>query len=224
LREVYNPRIKTIYLGVDEAFHQPISQERLEEVKCTYHLPDSFFLFAGQIFPNKNFGRLIQAYARVGPEIGIPLVVAGTHTWKSEEEIAQIDRLGIGQWVVQTGWIDRETLPAFYALAAALVFPSLYEACPSPILEAMASGCPIVTSNRYGTLEMAGDAAVLVDPEDVDNISQGIQSIVANRELRRKIVELGRERVKQFSWDRCARETLEVLEGVKGRRVLCKAK
>jgi glycosyltransferase involved in cell wall biosynthesis len=207
-------RVHAIYLGVDEAFGQPIPQEKLEEIKSAYQLPERYFLFAGQIFPNKNFGRLIRAYAQVGPELGISLVVAGTHTWKSEDEIALIDPLGISEWVLQVGWIDRETLPAFYALAEALIFPSLYEACPSPILEAMASGCPIVTSNRHGTAELAGLAAVLVDPEDVESIADGIRRVATDQGLRQQLVEAGRQRVKDFSWEKCTRQTMKVLESV----------
>jgi glycosyltransferase involved in cell wall biosynthesis len=88
-------RVHTVYLGVDEeAFGRPTSSERLEEVRCAYGLPERFFLYCGQIYPPKNFGRLIQAYAQVGPELGLSLVVAGSHTWLREDEIALIDQPG----------------------------------------------------------------------------------------------------------------------------------
>jgi glycosyltransferase involved in cell wall biosynthesis len=212
--EVEENRVHTVYLGVNEAFGRPISADRLEEVRQTYRLPERFFLYVGQIYPPKNFGRLLQAYARVGPELGISLVVAGEHRWLCEGELALIDQLGLSQWVVQTGWVDHDTLPAFYKLTDALVMPSLYEACPSPPLEAMASGCPVVTSNRYGTKEIAGQAAQLVEPEDVDDIADGMRQVVTDQELRRRLVEAGYERVAIFSWKKCARETLQVLEGV----------
>jgi glycosyltransferase involved in cell wall biosynthesis len=122
--------------------------------------------------------------------------------------------LGISQWVLWPGWIDHETLPAFYALAEALVLPSLYEAFGIPILEAMSSGCPIVTSNRYATAEVAGDAAVLVNPVEVESIVDGMRRVVTDQSLRRRMVAAGRERAKDFSWKKCARETMEVLEGV----------
>lgn len=211
---VEEDRVHTVFYGVDEAFGRPVPLEKLEEVKRNYGLPDHFFLYCGQIYPPKNFGRLVRAYAQVGPELGISLVVAGTLTWKSEDDIALIDKLGISKWVVQPGWIDRETIPAFYALADALIFPSLYEACPNPILEAMARGCPIVTSNRYGTAELAGEAAVLVDPEDVESIPDGMRRVVTDQGLRQQLITAGRQRVKDFSWERCARQTMKVLESV----------
>ena len=205
-------RLRTIYLGVDDAFRRPIPQEKLEEIRRIYRLPDRFFLYCGQIYPPKNFGRLLRAYARVGPALGIALVVAGEHRWLSEQELGLIDKINLSSWVVQLKWIDRVMLPAFYILAAALLLPSLYEACPSPILEAMASGCPIVTANRYGTREIAGPAAVLVDPENIDDIAQGIYRVATDPALRQQLVQAGRERVQGFSWKKCARETLQALE------------
>ncbi len=92
--------------------------------------------------------------------------------------------------------------------------PSLYEACPNPILEAMASGCPIVTANRYGTAELADQAAVLVDPEDIESIADGILRIISDHDLRRQMVKAGRERASGFSWKKCAQETFQVLENV----------
>jgi glycosyltransferase involved in cell wall biosynthesis len=168
-------------VGVDEAFGRPVPPEMLEEVKRTYGLPDHFFLYCGQIYPPKNFGRLIQAYAQVGPELGISLVVAGGHTWLCEDEIALIDQLGIKDRIHFTGWVSHDHLPAFYALAEALVLPSLYESFGIPLLEAMSSGRSIVTANRYGTAELAGQAAGLVDPEELESIADGMRRAVMDR-------------------------------------------
>lgn len=211
-------QVHTVYHGVGEAFREPIDEERLKEVRRIHRLPDRFFLFCGQIYPAKNFGRLVEAYARVGPELGISLVVAGGHQWGKdcEAEVALIDKLGISRWVVQPGWIGHDTLPAFYALAEALVLPSLYEACPSPPLEAMAGGCPVVTANRYGTAEVVDQAAILVDPEDIDSIANGMRQVITDRDLRSRLIETGRKRASAFSWRKCAEQTLQVLEGIVG--------
>ena len=205
-------RVHTVYLGVDEAFGEQMDPRKLQATRKAYGLPDRFFLYCGQIYPPKNFGRLIKAYAKVGPELGISLVVAGTHTWGSEHEVALIDQLGLNGWVRRLGWVDRETLPALYAQAEALVLPSLYESFGVPILEAMASGTPVVTANRFGTAELAEDAAVLVDPEDVESIAYGMRRVIKEETLRRQITAAGYRRVKDFAWERCARETLNVLE------------
>jgi glycosyltransferase involved in cell wall biosynthesis len=206
--------VHTIYLGVDEAFGKPIPPDRLKKIRSRYGLPERFFLYVGQIYPPKNFGRLLRAYANVGPELGISLVVAGEHRWLSGDELALIDRLGISNWVVRPGWIDRDTLPAFYSLAEALLLPSLYEACPSPPVEAMSSGCPVVTSDRHGTLEIADKAAFLVNPEDIESIANGMYQIVTDYDLRRALIEAGRKRALFFSWKKCAQQTLNVLERI----------
>lgn len=205
-------RVHTVYHGIDEAFRQPVSTERLQEVRERYTLPERYFLYVGQIYPPKNFGRIIQAYARIGPKMGFHLVVAGTHAWLCEDEIALIDKLGISDWVIRPGWIDRETIPSFYRMAQAVLLPSLYEGYGMPILEGMASECPVVTSNRSGTAELAGNAAVLVDPEDVESIADGMRRAVTDTELRELLIEAGVERAKEFRWERCAKQTLRVLE------------
>jgi glycosyltransferase involved in cell wall biosynthesis len=146
--------------------------------------------------------------------MGISLVVAGEHRWLCGKELTLIDRLGMSSWVVRPGWIEQDTLPALYAMAEALVLPSLYEACPSPPLEAMASGCPVVTSNRYGTKEIAGRAAIMVDPEEIDSIANGIIQVVSDHKLRSQIITAGRERASVFAWSKCAQETLKILETV----------
>jgi glycosyltransferase involved in cell wall biosynthesis len=205
-------KIHTVYLGVGEEFKKLVLPEKLENVKASYKLPDRFFLYVGQIYPPKNFGRLIKAYAQVGPQMGIHLVVAGEHRWLSGEEIALINQLDLSRWVVRAGWIDHTDLPSFYTLAEVLLMPSLYEACPSPPLEAMACGCPVVTSNRFGTKEIAGDAAILVDPENIGSIAQGIRTIVTDLSHRQSLIEAGHNRVNNFSWEKCAQDTLKVLE------------
>jgi glycosyltransferase involved in cell wall biosynthesis len=205
-------KITRIYLGVNEDFLRPLDAAIVEQVRHKYRIPRRFFLYVGQIYPPKNFGNLLRAYARVGPQMGIPLVVAGTHTWLCEKELELIVELGLESWIVEPGWIEHDALHVYYALADALLLPSLYEACPSPLLEAMAVGCPIVTSNRYGNREIAGDAALLVDPGDVGSIADGIRRIATEPDTRARLVQAGRERVKAFSWEKCALETLAVLE------------
>jgi glycosyltransferase involved in cell wall biosynthesis len=211
-------RVVTVYSGVDDVFRQQLPESRLEEIRKKYALPPRFLLYAGAIYPPKNFTRLIQAYARVGPERGIPLVVAGgENRFLSEAELRQPEALGIAQWVHWPGWIEQEELAGFYALADALLLPSIFESCGLPVLEAMAAGCPVVTSDRYGTLELAEGAAVMVKPESVESIAEGIRQVLEDTALRSRLVAAGRVRSQDFTWQRCARETLAVLERVAAR-------
>lgn len=217
-------RVHTVYSGVNAAFSKPLAPQELEEIRQRYRLPERFLLYAGAVYPPKNFTRLIQAYARVGPARGVPLVIAGgENRFLSEDELKEPERLGLGDWVRWAGWVPSEHMPAFYRLAEALLLPSLFESCGLPVLEAMAAGCPVVTSDCYGTKELAEGAAVLVDPRSVDHIASGIVKVLEDRELRASLVQAGAERVARFTWQRCAAETLEVLERIAAHRVAKRA-
>jgi O-antigen biosynthesis alpha-1,2-mannosyltransferase len=208
-------RVATVYSGVDDVFRRLPAQARLDEIRKKYSLPQRFLLYAGAIYPPKNFTRLVQAYARVGPQRGIPLVVAGgENRFLSEDELRQPEALGIAEWVRWPGWIEQEELAGFYAMAEALLLPSIFESCGLPVLEAMAAGCPVVTADRYGTKELAEGAAVLVDPESVENMADGIRRVLEDTALRADLIAAGRVRSKDFTWHRCAVETLGVLERV----------
>jgi O-antigen biosynthesis alpha-1,2-mannosyltransferase len=212
-------RVVTVYSGVDDGFRRPLDQARLGELRARYSLPDRFLLYAGAIYPPKNFTRLVRAYAQVGPARGIPLVVAGgENRFLSEGELREPEALGIKDWVRWPGWVEQEDLAGFYALAEALLLPSLFESCGLPVLEAMAAGCPVVTANCYGTKELAEGAAVLVDPQSVDEIADGIRRVLDDQALRTELIAAGRVRSREFGWRRCATETLQVLERVQSER------
>ncbi|MEJ2237988.1 MAG: glycosyltransferase family 1 protein [Gemmatimonadales bacterium] len=205
-------RVRTVYLGVDEIFRRPVPRDEREQMRKKYGLPSRFFLYCGQIYPAKNFGGLLRAYREVGPRLGIPLVVAGQHAFLCKEEIDLVAELDIVSWVRWLGWVNHSELPAVYALAEALVLPSLYEGFGIPLVEAMAVGCPVVTSNRYSSQEIVADAGITVDPEDPSSIAKGMERVATQDGLRESLIEAGRERAASFSWRRCAEETLEALE------------
>jgi glycosyltransferase involved in cell wall biosynthesis len=213
-------RVVTVYSGVDDVFRMQQDPDRLQAVREWYGLPDRYFLYAGAIYPPKNFARLVQAYAKVGPPRGVHLVVAGgENRFLAESALREPETLGIASWVHWPGWVaEEEDLAAVYGLADALLLPSLFESCGLPVLEAMAAGCPVVTSDRYGTKEVASGAAVLVDPESVESIASGMIRVTEDPALRARLVEAGRERARAFQWRRCAEQTMRVLEWVRETR------
>ena len=205
--------ITTVYTGIEDLFRVRLDDDALNAVRSAHRLPQRYVLYAGAVYPPKNFTRLVQAYARVGPSLGISLVIAGgQNRFLSEHELEEPARLRLGDWVKWTGWVDAETLAAFYQMAEALLMPSLFESFGLPIVEAMASGCPVVTSNCYGAREIAADAAVLVDPASVEAIAEGLERLLEDGALRRQLIEKGYRRSSQFTWERCASQTLQVLE------------
>lgn len=207
-------QVTTIYHGIDDAFRDSVPDTKIQQICAKYKLPKSFYLYVSRIYPPKNFGALLRAFAKIGPQNGRHLVIAGTHTEGCENELALIDTLGIEEWVMQLGWIDREELPALYSLADALVQPSLYESFGISLVEAMAVGCPVLTANRFGAAEIVGDAGVLVDPDDIGDIADGMIRIVTDSVLRAQIIERGLERSMIFTWEECAIQTMRTLEHV----------
>ena len=206
-------KVVPVHNGFDpNRFHVIQNSLLLEAVRQEYQLPERFILWTGQIYPPKNLGRLLEALAQVKDEIPHKLVIAGEERWRAKEDLELIERLGIKDRIHFTGWVSHDHLPAFYNLADLFVLPSLYEGFGIPLLEAMACGCPVLTSTTGSPPEVVGDAGYLVNPTNVEAIASGILEVLSNPVLREVMVTKGLKRVKEFSWEKCARKTLTVLE------------
>ncbi len=218
-------KIVVVYPGRDEALAPVSDATSLAAIRTRYSLTDCYVLYVGTLQPRKNLVRLVQAFAALlqseSPGLqsltsNLQLVLAGQKGWLYDDVFAEASRMGLDDRVVATGYVPSADLPALLSGALAFVFPSLYEGFGLPVLEAMACGTPVVCSNASSLPEVAGDAALLVDPKDTDALAGALRRIVTDEGLRRMLVERGLERVQQFSWRRCAQETLEVLEDVGG--------
>jgi glycosyltransferase involved in cell wall biosynthesis len=176
-----------------------------------------YVLFVGTVQPRKNLQRLIRAFARVGAA-GLPhrLVIAGRLGWFIEPIRAEVAALGLTERVRFTGYVPDGDLPALYRGADAFAFPSLYEGFGMPALEALACSVPVVASNTTSLPEIVGDAGLLVDPLDEVAIGAALVRVLADAPLRARLAVAGPERATHFSWERCARATLAVLEGAAG--------
>jgi glycosyltransferase involved in cell wall biosynthesis len=176
-----------------------------------------YFLFVGTLEPRKNIEFILAAFAFLKPEHhGIGLVVVGDVGWKNKATLKKLESHIFNSRIHLTGYVTTDRLLSIYKNALCLLFPSLYEGFGFPILEAMACGTPVITSNVSSMPEVAGDAALLVDPYDVHALVEAMDKIIKDGNLRAHLISKGFERVKQFSWDRCARETLGVFERVHG--------
>lgn len=207
-------KITVIYEGYNEDLFKPYIQTGRHKV-CPYNQyniePGNYFLFVGTIQPRKNLERLIRAYARVCAGYQPKLVLVGSKGWLSDEIYKLPKKLGIEDHVKFLGYVPDKNLPALYSGAIAFLFPSLFEGFGLPILEAFSCGCPVLTSNTSSLPEVAGNAALLVDPYSIEEIAQGILSLTTNHKLRTRLAKLGLEQVKNFSWQKAAEKTLEVL-------------
>jgi len=169
-----------------------------------------YLLHVGSITPRRNVTRLLEAFARVIREVDVSLVLAGRVEPPSPPLAPAIEALGLTGSVRVCGYVGGDDLAALYRGAAALVCPSLYEGFGLPVAEAMACGIPAVVSGTSCFPEVAGEAALFVDPEDTGSIADGLRRVLTDRPLRERLIRLGHERARGFSWERTAAATLAV--------------
>ncbi len=193
-------RVRLIYPGVAERF-QPLSAHNIEPVRVALGLPAQFLLFVGTLEPRKNLVRLLEGFAHATLPPELQLVIAGRRGWLYEEIFAAIRRLGLEKRVQLLDFVAESHLPALYNLARALVYPSLYEGFGLPVLEAMACGTPVVTAKVASLPEVAGEAAILVDPLSVEAIADGIRLAL---EAAPRLRSAGPLQARNFSWSAAA--------------------
>jgi glycosyltransferase involved in cell wall biosynthesis len=209
-------KIQVTYNAIDERFGVPPPDEEIVRVRERYQLFDQFLLYAGNIRPHKNLERLIQAFRQLRQEgfDHLKLLIIGDEISKYPTLRRTVHRCKLHKHVRFLGFVPDQTLAILYRLAAAFVFPSLYEGFGLPPLEAMASGTPVVTSNVSSLPEVVGNAAVLVDPHDAAAIALGVRQVLTSPALREELVRRGLERAGAFSWEESVRRTRSVYQSV----------
>lgn len=219
---VNSSKITVTYPGFKKEIYKPISDKtKIERIKSKYKTGDNYIIYIGTIQPRKNLARLIEAFASVcKTDEKLNLVIVGKTTgagrqgWMFEDILELPKRLGIEDKVIFTGFVPDSEVNFLLNGALAFVFPTLYEGFGIPVVDAMAAGVPVITSNTASLPEAAGKAALLVDPYSITQIEQAISTITADKALRQKYSKLGLAQAKKFSWEKCAKETLKVFENV----------
>ncbi len=223
-------KITVVYEGFNnQLFRHRLSSGTLSKSLLEFGIvPNNYFLFVGTIQPRKNLMRLIEAYSlychaelvsasRSRNEFGmtdIPdLVLAGSKGWLADEIYALPEKLGIKDKVKFLGYVPDEKLPDLYQGAVALLFPSLFEGFGLPILEAFASGCPVLTSTSSSLPEVGGKAALYVDPESINSIAEGIKDIQSTK-LTSQLMSYSKDQLDKFSWQKAAFKTLAIFEQI----------
>ena len=200
-------RIDVIHNGIDERYTPRDSGEQLA-VQEKYRLPNRYFLFVGTIEPRKNVARIIQAWSRIATDVEEDLIIAGREGWKVGPIRQEAELAGQAKRIHFPGYISDDDLPAVMSGATALVYPSLYEGFGIPVAEAMACGIPVLTSNVSSLPEVAGDAALTLDPTDIDALADGILRLATEAGLRAELSQKGLERAKRYTWSNAAQQTL----------------
>ncbi len=219
-------KVRVIYLAAEERFFERLPDGERQAILSRYGLQEGYVLFVGVLQPRKNLGRLLGAYAmlmgrgardggREGEKTTLPpLAIVGKLGWQVRALQRVVDELQLSEWVRFVGYVPDDDLPALYQGATAFAHPSLWEGFGLPVLEAMASGVPVLTSATSSLREIAEGAAMLVDPTSVESIADGLWQLLTNEGLREGLMQKGLKRAQQFSWHKTAEATLQVYEQV----------
>ena len=211
-------KICVIYEAGASGLSVPMSDENKprEKLKERYGIDKRFILTVSASHPHKNLDRLIEAYEILcrSYQIDCQLVIVGIKGSAQSGLMNQVKELSLGKKVIFTGWVSNEDLSLLYSEAQLFVFPSLFEGFGIPVLEAMAQGTPVVSSNAAALPEVVAEAALLIDPYSTGEISEAIYRALTEENLRTELVKKGLRRASQFSWEKTARKTIAVYKGV----------
>ena len=211
---VPEPRVHVIHHGVEPHF-RPLPAETVAHFRARPDVPARYILYLGTLEPRKNLVTLLRAYAGLH-DTDVHLVLAGGRGWLYEEIFAEIERLGLERRVHLPGYLPDDALPLWYNAAEVFAYVSWYEGFGLPILEAMACGTPVVASNNTSLPEVAGDAALLVAPGDVDAVRGSLQQCLHDHALRARLEEAGRRRAGHFRWETTAQRTADLYQAILG--------
>jgi glycosyltransferase involved in cell wall biosynthesis len=208
-------KTRVIHHGIDLEKWEEEGRESQERTKKAFALPSEFLLFVGAQEPRKNLPRLLQALPIIHERYGkIPLVLVGRRGLDTDNLDKIIREMGLDPWVKRVGYVNEVELKDFYRLASVFVFPSSREGFGLPLLEAMACGLPVVASSTSAMPEVAQDAAMYIDPNNPEDLATKIIHVLENPGVKEKLVLAGKNRVRSFSWERAARETVSFYEDV----------
>jgi alpha-1,3-rhamnosyl/mannosyltransferase len=190
----------------------PRPKEKINKMLENNKWPKNYILFVGTLEPRKNIAVLIKALSRMKNEA--PLILAGWQGWGHKQWLNEIRSHGLEKRIYFANYVDEETLACLYSGACAFVYPSIYEGFGLPVLEAMACGCPVVCSNVSSLPEVAGDAALYITPHDDDELAHKLDKIIEDSSIKENLVERGKLRAQQFSWQKTAQQTVNLFKKI----------
>jgi len=204
-------RTQVIYLGKSSLFRPDLTAEEMRQVREKYRINSNYLLYLGTIEPRKNIKNIILAFNKFLEEGNdYQLVIAGKKGWGFEEIFSLVEELHLNSKVVFTGFIDEKDKPYLICGAKIFIYPSIYEGFGIPVLEALACGVPTITSNISSLPEVAGDAALFVEPSSVDDIYSKINKLLNDRALYTQLKQRAVEQASKFSWEKTAQDTIRV--------------
>jgi glycosyltransferase involved in cell wall biosynthesis len=219
LYPVSDNKITVVHGGIDDIFHEPLTEDDLMRVRFRFNLPEKYILTVGTWEPRKNLVRLLQAWRKLrmaGKLGGYKLVMVGMKGWLCGE-IEQKFRNQAGQrGVMSIGYVPRTAMPAIYRGASAFIYPSIYEGLGLPPLEALACGVPVAAARAGAIPEVLGEAALYFDPSDPREIAEAMDAVITREELSAQLRQKGEEQIKDFTWENAAEKTIQVYRNACG--------
>lgn len=212
LINIYNiepKKIKVIYSGINQESGIMNHESEISKVRRKYNLPEKYILYLGTLEPRKNIIGLIKAFEILNTKY--QLVIAGSKGWLYKDIFKTVQNSPAKNDIIFTGYIDDKDKSTLYSLADLFVYPSFYEGFGFPPLEAMACGTPVITSNFSSLPEAVGNAAITINPYNIDELARAMEMILTDKKLKDILTERGLEQIKKFSWQNCARETLKFI-------------
>lgn len=209
LLDIPADKIDVTPLGYDADRFRPLPDDEINAFRTLHDLPERFWLFVGTLEPRKNLVTLLNAYAQLPDNEQLPLILGGGKGWMVDEIFATIERHGIGDRVSHIGFIPTADLPLWYNSADVFVYPSVFEGFGLPVLEAMACGTPVITSNVSSLPEVAGDAGLTLPPDDINQWTDALSRAYHDVAWRETAQHNGLDRAKQFTWERTAQLTID---------------
>ncbi|MEM7118704.1 MAG: glycosyltransferase family 1 protein [Chloroflexota bacterium] len=209
-------KVTTVHLAANPLYEQSWGETAVSRTLAQHNLPRGFILFVGTLEPRKNLPMLLKAYHQLRQEtaVDVPLILLGGKGWIYDDIFATIDELNLRDHVRHLSGIFDEQLAHLYTAAGVLVTPSHYEGFGLPALEAMHSGCPVIVSNRGSLPEIAGNAGMMLDADDVDAWTEAIERVLLDGGLREEMIENGRLHAQTFRWETAASQTLEIYKNL----------
>ena len=208
-------KIRVIPLAADDEYYKDVSENKIVSLKRKYKISDKYMLHIGTLNPRKNLLFLIKVYSQIVKTFpNYQLVITGKKGWYYQSLFDLVDELKLNDKVIFTGYIDDKEKPAFYKGASLFLFPSLYEGFGLPPLEAMASGVPVISSNTSSLPEVIGEAGILLSPTDELGWVRSIKQVLQDKNLQKVLSKKSQIQASNFSWEKNARQTLEVYKEV----------
>lgn len=211
--KVSSSEVAVVYPGIKKESTSMNHELGMDELRKKFGISNKYILFVGTLQPRKNVERLIEAFAKLKRE-DLDLVIIGKKGWMFDDILDAPKKFHIEPRVRFLHEVTDEELPPFYKNAVMFVLPSLYEGFGLPVLEAMKYGCPVITSDISSLPEAGGDAALYVDPNNVDDIASKMRKLLEDENLRKDLIAKGKKQIEKFSWEKSAKETLAVLESL----------